>query len=278
MLGQPVVRQLVRSGFNLRLLVRNQQKAELMFGNDVNYVEGDLSNGESLRNLLQDQDALYINLSVKPESGKNDFQPERDGLPLLLKHARQASIRRIGYLSSLAQLYQGTGGFRWWVFDIKHRAVENIKSSGIPYTIFYASTFMENFDKGAYRQGKIIALAGHSKYKMHLIAGSDYALQVAQAFRRNDANREYIIQGPEGFTADEAAKVFVTNYKPARLRVMKAPLALLRIMGCMINKYNYGAHIIEALNNYPEAFAASDTWQELGRPEVTFTQYIDRAD
>ncbi|MEY3386141.1 MAG: hypothetical protein RIR53_952, partial [Bacteroidota bacterium] len=36
------------------------------------------------------------------------------------------------------------------------------------------------------------------------------------------------------------------------------------------------AHIVEALNNYPEKFAAEHTWQELGEPQLSLMEYIQR--
>jgi hypothetical protein len=142
------------------------------------------------------------------------------------------------------------------------------------YSIFYPSSFMESFDKGGYRQGPRIALAGTSKHKMFLISGNDYAKQVVRAFQSGDGNQEFIIQGQEAFTADEAAKFYVDNYKEKKITIMKAPLGLLSFLGKFSAKMSYGAHMIEALNNYPEKFEAEKTWQQLGRPETRFIDYI----
>jgi hypothetical protein len=168
--------------------------------------------------------------------------------------------------------YQGTSGFYWWAFDIKHKAIEMIKTSRIPYSIFYASAFMESFDKGAYRQGSRINLAGNSLHPMYLIAGSDYGRQVVAAFESEAKNQEYSIQGAEAFTADEAAKLFVENKKG--IKVAKIPMGMLKFLGRFNRKFNYGAHIVDAINNYPETFEADATWQALGRPQTRFIDYI----
>lgn len=57
---------------------------------------------------------------------------------------------------------------------------------------------------------------------------------------------------------------------------MKAPVGLLKFFGKFTNKFNYGANIIEALNNYPEKFEAEKTWQDLGKPQVKFIDYIKK--
>ena len=40
---------------------------------------------------------------------------------------------------------------------------------------------------------------------------------------------------------------------------------------------DYGARILEALNNYPEEFNASQTWTDLGRPEVSIEEFARRS-
>ncbi len=274
MLGQPVTREFLRAGFQVSLLARDLEKAEKIFGPDVRLVKGDLGDISSLQELMEGQDALYLSLSVAQNSTENDFQPERDGLENLLAAARSFPRLRIGYLSSLVQFYQGRNGFHWWVFALKQEALAKIKNSGQPYSVFYPSTFMENFDKGAYVQGNKILLAGKSAHPMFFISGNDYGRQVVKAFQLDQDNHEYIIQGPEGYTADEAAKIYAANYASPKLSLLKMPLGLLYFLGNFSKKLNYGARIIDALNNYPEKFEAGETWEKLGRPETTFTDYI----
>lgn len=277
MLGQPVAKEFIKAGFEVTLLVRNSEKAKYIFGNSAKILEGNLQEIDKIEDLFKYQDGVYINLSVEQKSSLSDFQPEREGLDNILNMAKKANIKRIGYLSSLVHLYQGQNGFYWWVFDIKLKAIDKIKKSGIPFSIFYPSTFMESFDKGAYRQGNSIALAGESKYKMYLIAGSDYGKQVVKAFELDNGNHEYLVQGQEGFTADEAAKFYIENYKKQKITIMKAPIGILKFMGLFVNKFNYGAKIVEALNNYPEKFESENTWKDLGIPQIKFIDYIQQS-
>ena len=59
----------------------------------------------------------------------------------ILAAALHANIARIDYLSAL--VHDTADRKRWWVLDVWKRALARIKSSGIPYTIFYPSNFME---------------------------------------------------------------------------------------------------------------------------------------
>jgi hypothetical protein len=274
MLGQPVTHQFINAGFEVSILVRNAEKAKKLFGTSVQIFKGDLSDIDSIGQFLHGQDQLYLNLSVEPDSGKNDFQPEREGLDNILQAIKNSSLKRIAYLSSLVHFYQGQNNFNWWVFDIKKKAVEKIKGSGVAFSIFYPSMFMECFDKGAYRQGNNIMLAGTSKYKMFLIAGNDYGKQVVNAHLMVSGNHEYIIQGQEGYIADDAAKFYIDNYHKTKVKIMKMPISIMKFFGMFTNKFNYGAHIVDALNNYPENFEAEKTWQDLGKPQTKFIDYI----
>ena len=109
---------------------------------------------------------------------------------------------------------------------------------------------------------------------MWFIAARDYGIQVAWAFKKAaDENQEFAIQGPEPYTFEEATKVFVDNYKKARLKITKTPLMPLKLMGMINQKMNYAANIIEALNKYPEKFESENAWNELGKPSITLAQY-----
>lgn len=278
MLGVPVVQQLVKAGFDVSALVRDIEKAKLVLPPEVKLLQGDLQQAVTVQQALKGQQGLYLNLSIRPGEREKAYHTEEEGLRSLLPLAKEAGIQRIAYLSSLVQRYQGMQGFQWWVFAVKQQAVQMIQDSGIPYTIFYPSTFMENFDKGGYVQGKRVNLAGTSAHPMFFIAGSDYGKQVARSFTLAvSANKEYIIQGPEGFTADQAARVYKQHYSRQPLRIIKAPLGLIKFMGYFNEKLNYLAHIIEALNNYPEHFEGEASWQELGKPEVKLEEYARHA-
>ncbi len=272
-MGRPVTRQLINAGYEVKVLSRSMSKARAFFP-EASVAEADAHEVASLTAALQGAEFLYLNLNIDQTVGPGGWQSEREGLTNILEAAKAAGIKRIGFISSVVMNYQGMNGFHWWIFDLKHRAVNMIKESGIPYLIFYPSTFMESFPF-IYRQGKRILLAGESRCPMWFIAGDDYGKQVANAFAvtPEGESREYVVQGLEPFTADEAAKVFIENYSGTKLSISKAPLGLLKFLGKFSHKINYGAHIVEALNNYPESFEAEKTWQELGKPTVTLKQF-----
>lgn len=272
MLGKPVAKELIRAGFECSLLGRNAIKLKSIFP-DTTIITGDILDLPSLTSAMKGMDAVYCNLSVLQNSREKDPQPEREGLDNILTAAKENGISRIAYISSLVHRYEGMNGFSWWAFRIKQQAVKKIKASGIPYTIFYPSTFMETYPYQMMRGNKI-AVLGRSIAPMWFIAAADFAKQVSHSFQKPGTdNREYTIQGPEAYTFEEANKIFISHYTKKKLGMMKAPMWLVKFLGNFVPKFNYGWHICEALNKYPEQFESANTWEELGKPEITLAVY-----
>ena len=272
MLGKPVALELMRAGFPVTFLARDVEKMQKLFPNAA-VVKGDVFDIASLEAAMSGQEIVYLNLSVAQSSKKNEPQPEREGISNIIEAAKKTAIKRIVYLSSLIKNYEGMNGFSWWAFQIKQAAVNAIKKSGLNYSIFYPSTFMECLDKQML-QGTRIMLAGKSEAPMWFVAGKDYGVQVAWAMKKaGDTNQEYNVQGLEPFTSDEAAKVFTENVK-SNIKIMRAPLAPLKYLGIFNQRMNYAYHICEALNKYPEKFESENTWNDLGKPSTTLAEYI----
>ncbi|NOT51116.1 MAG: NAD(P)H-binding protein [Chitinophagaceae bacterium] len=272
MLGKPVAQQLIAEGHELTLLGRNENKLKELFPL-ATIIQGDIFDKSSLIKAFAGQDAVYMNLSVGQSSKEKDPQPEREGIENILAVAKETTIRRIACISSLVHLYQGMNGYNWWAFRIKQDAVKRIKNSGIPYTLFYPSTFMETFPYQM-MQGKKIAAMGRSLMPMWFIAADDYAKQVARSFTiLKDESREYNVQGPGPYTFEEATKVFIANYQKAKLSVLRMPLGLAKFIGSFNQKLNYVWHICEALNKYPEKFESQQTWDELGKPTIRLADF-----
>jgi hypothetical protein len=108
---------------------------------------------------------------------------------------------------------------------------------------------------------------------MWFIGANDYGKQVAKALQiAGNNNQEYVIQGLEPFTFNEAAQVIIGNYKTP-LKLFKVPLSLIKPFRILSPKISYGWHIIEALNKYPEKFESDKTWNDLGKPGTSLKDY-----
>lgn len=272
MLGQPVTHALIDAGFEVTVVSRSPDRAQARFPGTPT-VAADVFDPASLQRALDGQDAVYLNLSIAPTERATDPHTETDGLRNVIAAAQAHELQRIALLSSLVKDYQGQDGFDWWAFEVKQDAVRQVKSSGLPYTIFYPSTFMETLVHD-FLQGRWLVLIGTSRYPMYFIAGRDYGRQVTRSFELlDDENKEYVVQGPKAYRTEEAARVFAAHYEAANLSLVRVPLGLIKLMGWFSAQANYGAHIVEALNHYPETFQAETTWDELGPPTIRLEEY-----
>ena len=275
MLGRPVTHELITAGLSVRIVARDVEKTRLLFPT-APVVAGDLRSKQSLSDALRGIDTVYLNLSIKQTEKESDFHTEVEGLINLLEVAKQAGVSRIAYLSSIIMRYEGINGFRWWAFAVKHEAVQLIKESSIPYSIFYPSCFLDSLI-GTQRAGRFILLVGRSAVRPWYISANDYGKQVerALAIAQDGQNQEYIIQGPEPVTQHEAAERFVAAYRKEKLSVLTTPPFLMQLGRPFSAQADYGWHITEALNKYPEVFEASQTWVDLGKPETTIEQFAE---
>lgn len=261
MLGRPVAQELASAGYEVTKISRS------------GVVRADIFDPQSIGRAIQGHDAVYLNLAIKPGERPDEPHTETDGLRNVIAAARETGVQRIAMISSLVQNYQGMNGFHWWAFDVKHRAVQMLRESPVPTTIFYPSSFMENLPQQQQR-GERIMLAGTSHFPMWFIAGRDYGRQVARSFAMPGQEfREYPVQGLEPFRYDEAARVYADNHPHARLKVMTVPLAMLKALGIFSRSMRNASKILEALNHYPERFQSETTWAELGKPQVTLAEF-----
>lgn len=298
MLGKPVVRELVRAGYDVTVMVRDTGRAASTLPEKVTLKEGDLTRKKDIMAVLEEADAVYLNLSTRPDVKKYDsFIPERDGLESVLSviaeiNSRGAirgstqepevngsgpKIKRVASISSLVQRYQGTEGFSWWVFEIKQWAEKMLKEADVPVTIFYPSSFMETMDQGGILQGRRLMLVGTSREPMHFIAASDYGRMVARAFKLHDRSDQfYDIQGTQALTMEDAALEFVKNYRHGPLKITRVPMWVIKVLGGFNGEVNYLAHFMEALNKYKEPKPDPSVWEKLGRPRTSLAEYARR--
>ena len=206
---------------------------------------------------------------MPPEKKGTIFTLKPQGLDNILAAARACGIKRVAYLSAMVQDGETNG---WWVIDVWRSAIARIKGSGIPYTIFYPSNFMETLPQ-RHAAGPLLTMIGRARHPNFWIAANDFGKQVAVSLRTaGAANREYVIQGPQGMTYDEAGRAFA-KYSSPRLTAIWIPLPIIRLLGAFSPAMNFNYNIMNTVLNYPETFKADHTWSELGTPQTTLEQF-----
>lgn len=275
MIGIPVTQELVKAGFEVTALVRNIEKAKQIFPQGVSFVKGDIEDMQSINEALKNADGLYINISTKPTDKESQFNPEMQGLDNILAALKNTNIKQVAFLSSfLARNYNGD----WWVMKAKKGGISKIKNSGIAYTIFYPSNFMENFASEGMRRGnKVNYIKSKVNNKAWWIAGEDFGKQVANAFKTDKAlNCEFPVQGPEALTMKEAATKYAAAYKKEQLGVGSMPYGLLKFLGMFIPQMKFLSNLMNVMLNNEETFESQKTWDILGKSEISIDKFAGK--
>jgi len=267
-IDKPIIEELLKAGFQLTALVNYKVNDEELKGfNNISFLNGDSGDIDNLRRAFRDHDGVYLNLFLNPSGKDADLYLESDILENVIVVAKETGIKRISHLSSLIIKHTDN----CLVLKAKKQAVDILKNSDIPFTIFYPSHFMETIIN--FKCGNTLMVVGNSNYPNHWISVGDFGKQVARSFEIDEENREYVIQGPEAYSMEEAFEIFVRNYKTENLKIKKMPLGLLKYIGKFSIKIDQEAKMADCLNNFPEKFEGREAWDRLGEPAVTIEEF-----
>jgi len=217
MLGEPVARRLQADGYRVRVFARRPAQARARFGPEFQVVAGDVEDTLSLEAALQGCDGVHINLA-----GGSDPDLERRGAANTAQAAARVGVKRITYLSGASVFeencwYPGTRA--------KFQAEAAIQESGVPYSIFKATWFMESLPKLV--RGNRAFVFGRQPHPIHWVAADDYARMVSRAYAIPEAaNKRFFVYGPEAYTMREALTRYCAIVHP-HVTVTSMPFWLL---------------------------------------------------
>lgn len=275
MIGKPVTIELLKAGYEVTALVRDAAKAAQSLPKGITLVQGDLHDKAAIMKAMAGAEGLYINISTQPTDLEGQFSPECQGLDNILECAKKVgTIEHLILLSSfLARNYVGD----WWVMKAKKSGIERVKASGIPFTIFYPSNFMENFRGGMVQNGKLMVLKVRQAPKAWWIAGEDFGRQVAAAFGLAKArNREYPVQGPQAFGLQQAAEAYASHVGNGAIKVVVMPFWVMQLMGHFNARFGFLSKLMKVMLHNREVFESQSTWDDLGKPQITMADFARR--
>jgi len=210
LLGEPVARHLKKHGFAVRLMVRNVEQAARRFGDGFEIIAGDLADAWQLKAAAKDCFGVHINLSGEIEQA---------GVEMIAATAVKLRLQRITYISGTSVAAENV-----WVPLIRRKffAEQAIRQSGVPYSIFCPTWFMEVLPK--YVRGSRAFVFGRQPNPYHLLAADDYARMVVTSYENEAAvNKRFILHGPEGILFHDAVKRYCTVFHPHIKKVSTMP-------------------------------------------------------
>lgn len=269
MLGQPVAQSLMKFGLMVRVFSRSEQKAKELFGDDYEIASGDISDIDSLRNALKDCYGVHINLKGGPKPKDYD-RIEHKGTAAIVKAASEVGVKRITYLSGATVSKEQC----WFAgTKAKYNAEQAIMRSGLDYTIFRATWFMESLP--LFIRGNQASVMGKQPHKLHWLAAEDYARMVSKAYLFDEAaNKIFYTFGPETYTMKEALEVFCRIINPD-IKVTMVPLGVLSFFA----KITFSKQLKEVLplmRYFEKTGEQGDpfpTDEIFGAPQITLEQW-----
>ena len=268
MLGRPVTRRLVEEGYTGTVGSRSPGQVEDIFGSSVKAATVDFSSPASLAAALEGQDAVHLNLPSGPRF-EDCLRNEARAAETVANAAAQVKLKRISYLSG-----ETVGPDRKFPpVQAKWQAEEAIRASGVPFTIWRATWFMETLTNLV--KGGLIVILGSGRSRVHWLAGEDLGTSLAKALRTEDsADRIFYIYGPEAMTFKEAVLIFRDTCHPEK-KIMKIPTGLAIILGKLTGGREmwFGAQMIRYLDAAGETGDPIEMSRLLGPTKTTLAQF-----
>lgn len=269
MLGAPVVENLLDAAWQVRILARNPEGAQKRFNAPVEIVRGDVTDGVSITDALKGCSAVYVSLQGK--TAEEFERVEHQGTARVAQLAAAAGIERLIYLSgalvSAKTTHVPQEAAKW-------AAEEAIVQSGVPFTIFKPTFFMESLPQ--YVRGTRASVMGASTKKFRFVAASDYAEFVVKALDTPAAvNQRFEVYGPEALTIREALEIYLKLSRQP-IKVSQTPFWMMKLMNrlFMAGSLTHVIELMELTETVGETGSPAHTSQLLGTPSTTLEQWF----
>ena len=269
MLGEPVARKLKDDGYDVRLLARDAGAARRIFGGNFEIVTGDVTDPASLRLAMQKCHGVHVNLRGANTLASYDTV-ERGGATNIALAAAHCGVRRLTYVSGAGI---GDSVTEDPFLAIKAAAAAAIVSSGIDYTIFKPTHFMESLPQ--FIRGRRATVIGRQPHRYHYLAVADFADVVSRAFRMAEAaNQSLTIFGPGTFTMAEALRLYCAAVYPG-MSVGHMPVTIARLLAAVTGNQDlrFAAMLFAGFSRLGERGAPTLTHRLFGAPHTTLAEW-----
>jgi len=269
--GTALVYQLLKDGHQVRLLTRNLGKAVAKFGEKVEIVQGDVMNSQNVEDALHEIDVVVSSLS-SPPGKKNINLTEYSGNLTVIESCKLKNVKRIIYVSALnAEYFAG-----YYRFFIKYRVEEELKISGLSYTIFRPTLFMETIPKFI-DKGRVV-IYGEQPHPINFLAVNDFAVIVSNSIGKFDCiGKTFDVLGPESLTLDTVLGMYKRYRRPTLKITHSSPRwgQILRLLQLNSRpEFNELVTLMTELRQTPQKVDPSLTNSLLGAPTTHYHDWL----
>lgn len=144
--GHVIDRLSQNHSIHLTLYLRNASHLQHLEGEHIKLIEGDILDAEKLKNAMQGQDLVYVNIN-----GQEDVIAEQT-----VKAMQTSGVKRIVFIAAIGIYDEVPGAFGQWnkqmigpILERYQKAASLIEASGLVYTIL-RPTWYTNKDEVEY--------------------------------------------------------------------------------------------------------------------------------
>jgi len=264
MFGKPTANQLKADGFQVRLIVRDTEKAKEIFDDGFEIVPGDVTDLNSLEKAMQGCYGVHISVG-----GPVD-QVSAENVAAL---APKLGVERITYISGATVAEQN----RWFpMVAQKLEAEKAIQNCGVPYTIFCPTWPMEQLPRFA-RDGNP-SLMGKQPLPVHFFAAHDLARMISKAYQLEAAqNKRFYVYGPEAMTMKVALERYCVKFHPEVDKIAVMPIWLAKVLGKLTGNemLKFASGLMSYFDKTAESGDPSEANEILGAPGTTLDAWME---
>lgn len=265
-LGAPVARQLRSDGYQVRLLVRDRSGRSLDSGFD--HVVGDLDDPASLSSALAGCDAVHISVRGGPRADEYD-RVEHLGTARVAQAAADAGVERLTYVSHMLAAPDAAAPD----LRAKFHAEQAIAGSGVPYTIFRPTYFVETLPRHV-RDTRAVVL-GRQPHPFHMIAAADFARMVSRSLSTPEAaGKCLVVHGSQALTIPQALGIYTQQLAP-RVRIVTMPLWFMTVLDRTVlrGELRGTLNLMRALQQFGERGDPTEAYRLLGKPSTDLAEW-----
>ena len=282
MLGTKVVGLLRQRQLEVRVLTRDRNRAADLASAGVDIVEGDVGDPAAVQRAVNGVDTVVsaIHGFAGPNNTGSPATVDRDGNRILIKAAREAGVEHMVLLS----VWDASPDHPMDLMRMKHAAEEELKASGLAWTIIRPASYMELWcyllGGPLLEKGKT-QVFGHGDNPINWVSAADAARFVELSVIDPELRGRVIeLGGPENLTMNEFVEVFRSETTSCG-KVGHIPPAAMRVMAVLMKAINPSmarqVHAGIVMNTRPQAFDASETRRQYPSiPITTLAEVVRR--
>ena len=253
-------------GYAVRILTRDPERAGKKFPSGFELIPGNVEDLSVLERALEGCSRVHTSLD-----GQGDWDLERRGAEAIARIAARNGIKRITHTSGASTCEENA----WFPMTRAKLEAENaIRQSGVPFTIFRCTMFMETLLMMV-REGRAMVM-GHQPNPWRWVAANDYAAMVAKVHKTDAAvGKTLYVYGPESLTMEQALVQYCAACAP-EAKLTQVPFWMLTLIAAFPGRTKLrriGLPLMRYFSNVKERGDSAEADTLLGKPTTTLAQW-----